>query len=209
MHTHYPIGAYYDSDCEAPGDDLYTIFSFNRRHPTFCHPDKLPYTPAQLASLARRGIAHPLHYYEHGGCSWRLKTDPSVPGDTCPWDSCGPNIAGYLIFTCPVKDLPRTVIARTRLASACISAYSSWCNGECYYVNISVVTDDGAEDFDGCSGFIGEGAALSYLTDFIASRKKDGEPFTVTAHSKSAHSEPVLSFDEVLPFQWSPDHAHA
>lgn len=140
----------HDEDCECPiqfentGD---RIISFSSRHNNFCHPDSLPYTPAELKKLLSRGLAYWLSYYEHGSCLWQLADGPKIPGSTCPWDSV--SRAGLLVLS---ANCHRLKSKRRELAVDLVAEYTRWCNGECYWYRLADADD---EDIDSCGGFIG------------------------------------------------------
>lgn len=142
----------HDDDVENPLDCCgWTLHDFSRRRGNadpndFLRVDRhgdLRGVDLGWDSKLRHGTAFVLSCYQHGDVQWGLQ------GETwqCRWDTC--NVAGILVCDDP-KEWPNRE-ARERAARSALDAYTSWCNGDCWYFSIEV---DG-ELVDGCVGYIG------------------------------------------------------
>lgn len=152
---------HYDTDLENPSDfDGWKLYSFCRRHTSFKHPDDLglgPIDPSTglpkvnnpgLRSKLRNGLAFILSYYEHGQCIWLLNGD-MPPGVEFRWD--GVKVAGLLVWEGKPGDIgPKTIEGRRKDASAFLTTYTSWANGEGYGYSIE---DEDGNHVDSCYGF--------------------------------------------------------
>lgn len=151
----------YDHDLENPSEfDGWKLYSFCRRHASFRHPDDLglgPINPSTglpkvinpgLRSKLRNGLAFILSYYEHGNCIWFLHGE-QPPGVEFTWD--GVKIAGLLIWEGHRADLgPKTIEGRRQDASAFLTTYTAWANGEGF--GFTIEEEDGSH-VDSCCGF--------------------------------------------------------
>lgn len=146
-----------DSPCEYDGFKLY---SFNRRHASFCDPEKLPLSPLALRNKLRAGTAFWLDYYEHGLCCWSLAGD----GPQDQWDTA--RRAGLLIWEEPAKHLgsEHTYEGRRKQAESFLETYTDWCNGNTFWYQLE---DELEAHVDSCGGFIGDEHLIDGLNEVL------------------------------------------
>lgn len=150
----------YDRDAEDPCDMdcSFRLHSFRSDHKNFCDREKLPYSRIGLQSKLRHGTAFTLDYYEHGLCRWSLSGD----GPQCRWDTS--RNSGLLVWPGKPSELRKTYEERRESAKAFLEEYTDWCNGLCYYFQLSTETD---EPVDSCFGFIGDDSLIDGLSDVL------------------------------------------
>jgi hypothetical protein len=152
-----------ENPCE--WDCSWTVYSFNTRHGIYRDPDT--FDADEMESLAAKGLAFPLGYYEHGNCLWTL----AGTGPSCPWDSVG--FAGWIVWEGDESDIGGDAEQRRKDAAGFLDLYTRWCNGETYYISkVRRIPEDDTgegsyeEDDDACcGGFIGMDDVLSFLHD--------------------------------------------
>jgi hypothetical protein len=187
----------HDHDTESPNDNHgWRLVSFDKRHNSYGDPDRWfrakhwhsgigPQTTAipadvGVAAKLRAGTAFPLSYHQHGNCVWSLLGG----GPRCQWDTV--DHAGIVFWDAPTKELRVMSYAdRQRSAAAFLEEYTSWCNGDCFYYQ---VTTPGGEDIDGCGGIIG----YDYIRQAVRQNlETDDELFAADADTAS-----ILGIDE-------------
>lgn len=133
----------------------WTVHSFSRRHRSFRHPEGLITEAGKGATIGVRrkleaGTAFVLSYFEHGSCCWSLMGE----GPQCRFD--GVRVAGYIECRAEnVKQLPRGYAAREKAARAFLEAYTAWCNGWVYEVQV-VDLDEGGEEVEEALESVGD-----------------------------------------------------
>lgn len=148
----------YYSECESPCEDdfQWKLYSFNRHHINFKHPDNFlrptVHGPVGVNIGFQRkldvGTAFIVSCYEHGSSHWGLQGEVTQ----CQWDTA--KVAGVLVWENPVNELgPKTYEDRQKDARAFLEEYTNWCNGNCYGY---VIEDDNGKVTDSCGGFIGD-----------------------------------------------------
>jgi hypothetical protein len=162
----YVVTVEHDPDCPSPSDCdcTWEVTSFNTRHASFKHPDTLHDDEGlllpEIASKLKDGLAFWLSYYEHGLCRWTTAGDRYPYTD--PWD--GVRRAGIAIFNGEPDDIgAKTVEDRRKDCERFLEEYTSWCNGNCYRIEVERVATcehcgqeiDGVHVYDVC-GFIGD-----------------------------------------------------
>lgn len=161
------VEIYHDLDVENPCDEYSTwrLYSFSPKHLSYRDPDDFfpggKATP-ELGDKLKNGLAWILSYFEHGNCVWMLSDEPRgiLAGD---WRWDGVDVAGVLVWERPPGELGlQTKEERRAAAAAFAKIYTSWCNGETYYYN---VTDSEGDEVDASGGFIGVDHLISVLLD--------------------------------------------
>lgn len=182
----------YDSDLEDPSDwdGQWKLYSFNRRHASFCDPGDLDHKT--IKRKLKSGLAFRLGYYEHGQCSWFLQGQGAA-GTNCPWDSV--DFAGLLVWEHKASDMgAKTLEDRAKDAAAFLETYTCWCNGEGYYYTIE---DEFGETVDSCGGFYGNDTdyMLETIAEHVAGHEfeveGDGAEYLEHKLRKLAESKPA------------------
>lgn len=142
-----------DSDTENPldWDGSGNIISFCRTHPNYKHPDEIEANPDSIK----------LSYYEHGSCIWFVQ-GLGEAGTDCRFD--GVRTAGVWTPDDSIMEWidkhgepgsEKRIQYLTLVAAESCENYSSWVNGECYYISMKVYelkTEDGHQ-FDELSDY--------------------------------------------------------
>lgn len=178
----------HDHDVESPcdNDGAWKLYSFNRRHNSFKHPDHF-FTENRkpksfLGNKMRVGLAFVLGYYEHGLCEWALSGEQQP----CDWDSV--NVAGVLVWEEKASNMgPKTKEDRAKDARAFLEEYTAWCNGECYWYSI---TDENGEDCGGSGGLISAETLFDCMSEDI--EKGDTWEFTGDQSDVASYYESKL-----------------
>lgn len=144
-------------DVEFDVGDLFRHVSFGRRHANFARPESVGYNPDGTPSLGlraklRAGTAFECSYYEHGSCVWSLRGE----GPRCPFDSV--SLAGILILSDEGAKSIRGLEARRAAAESWLRRYTSWCNGEVFFLQLQ---DENGECIDSVGGILGVDALES------------------------------------------------
>lgn len=120
---------WHDDCVDDPCEYGWKVYSFNRRHANFKHPDEIEEDESIRAKLAN-GLAFPLSYFEHGQCLWAIQHE-LPPMANCRFDSVG--YAGVVVWEEDEDDIgAKTVEDRRADARAFIERFTEWCNGEIY-----------------------------------------------------------------------------
>lgn len=189
----------YDHGCDSPADNdgAWKLYSFNRRHTAFKRPDHF-FTEnrkpkANIRNKLRVGLAFILGYHEHGNCEWALSGEQHP----CPWDSV--DVAGVLVW----EEKPGNMGAKTKEdrakdARSFLEEYTNWCNGECYYYDI---TDENGEDCGGSGGMIG----AEWLFDAMAEDIETGDTweFVGECADVASYYENKLKEAAAEPSEWT------
>jgi len=132
--VHVALAAHRTNPCE-DGDGQWQLYSFNRRHTRFKHPDD--FDREELAPKFEAGLAFQLGYFEHGLCRWTFSGEQ--PND--PWDAVP--FAGLLIWEEAEDNLgPKNYEDRKADARRFLEQYTYWCNGDVYEFQTSEEADD-------------------------------------------------------------------
>jgi hypothetical protein len=163
----YAVRIEHDPDVEAPesGYDGWRLYSFNTRHLSHKGVDELfedGKPTLALRNKLRAGLAHFLSYYEHGQCCWMLAHAPHPAGVEFQWD--GVRFAGVAVWTGEPSGIgAKTPEERAKDCQLFLSAYTDWCNGNCYWYSIRRMREcpecgheEVEEDLDSCGGYIGD-----------------------------------------------------
>lgn len=151
-------------------DDLWTIYSFGRKHGNYRHPDNFLPPDKGLKKKLKNRTAFFLSYFEHGNCVWSLQGE----GPKCPWDSV--YCAGLLLWEGKPTDLDRTPKQRKEQARRFLERYTDYCNGDVFRFELE---DDEGKLLDSCGGFVGEEHLKMVLTDEhpeLFETNHDGQP---------------------------------
>lgn len=190
----------HDQDVDNPseeGDGQWTLYSFNRNHSSFKHPEELGLgalneqgnPTVKNPGLRRKldvGLAFVLSYFEHGGCIWSLKG----AGPQCRWDTV--QVAGLLVWENKPSDMgPKDFEGRRKDAAEFLKTYTAWCNGECYCY---MVEDESGETVDSCGGFIGPD--LDYM--FEAMDIPDGAELEFAAGDCGSAEDLKAAYEKAL-----------
>lgn len=164
MSKNLTITLGHDSDVENPLEWTdWKLYSFNRRHINFRHPDEFFPPGIGLRRKLDAGTAFVLSYYGHGNCVWSLQGE----GPKCPWDTT--RTAGILIW----EGKPKRIGAdRREAARNILKEYTLWCNGECYYYTI--LDEDTGEYLDNMGSCIG----TDMLWECLSQQLKPGDRVT-------------------------------
>ena len=183
-----------DPDTTSPSehDCSWKLYSFNRRHGNFKHPDEFPMTVGLRRKL-KVGTAFYLSCYEHGGSVWALKdsgTARSFPDQQ--FDVA--QMAGIMIFENPKDMGAKDYAGRQKDAEGFLDEYNDWSNGNCYYYSL---TDNSETVNDSCGGFIGTDTFTSELKDAVA-YQLEKHP-TITKVCIAGEAKDLFDADDVLP----------
>lgn len=155
----YTIRVGSDDCAESPEDwsewKLYSFHRDSRVNPSeWLNCDGTGAT-SEIAEQLESGSAFILSCYQHGQVQWGLVGEVHQ----CRWDTA--QVAGILVWE---GEEPLTGDYKTRQSNArnFLSEYTSWANGEVYYVTIE--GEDG-EVLDSCGGFIGWSAVEEYAKE--------------------------------------------
>lgn len=159
-------------DCDGFG----TIYSFNRRHVNFKHPDEIEKDDDQVL----------LSYFEHGQCRWGVHGTMSHMPDF-RWD--GVSVAGvwqpddYVRGEADRQGLSgeaRQEWMREQAVHAC-DCFTKWCNGEVYFCTLTVYEAryegqqlyNQLDDYRVCHTVMGEGFGGCYDIEELLSAVKN------------------------------------
>jgi len=132
----------HDHDCSSPNEwGGWHVRSFDRNDCDYASHDL---AENDLEQMLANKAAFMLDRLEHSGVVWSLHDE----GMQCRWDTS--RNAGYIY--CEADDIPED--KRLESARLFLDEYNKWIAGRCYY--FSLMTDDGEDVSDSCSGFIGE-----------------------------------------------------
>ena len=170
--------------CPLENDGAWTLYSFNRKHLHFVHPDDLPCSkrgPAvtfthdgdvkincpELRVKVRTGLAHVLSYFEHGNSLWMLKDGHQPAGVEFQWDGC--RVAGLLVWNHDPSDMgAKSYADRAKDAQSFLDEYNAWANGEGYSYSI---TDEAGDEISSCGGYTETASMVSDIRYHTAGRE--------------------------------------
>ena len=159
------------------------VYSFNDRHYNYRDPDTVmsvkyeSHGPGFLSvdvygvdvGIRRKldvGTAFWLDRFEHGNCVWSLHGS----GPQCRFDTS--RYGGIMIWEGDLKNLPaKTFEKRAEHAKKLLSAYTSWCNGEVYFLQLTyfLETPQGPEECtESMTGVLGYESIPEYVRTLLS-----------------------------------------
>lgn len=131
VHLDYDV----NSPCEEDGN--WQVYSFNRSHTNYKHPDEIfkdsdGEKNQEIEEKLKVGLAFVLSYYEHGLSMWSV----AGSGPQCEWDTT--RFAGIAVWEEDPDNMgAKTYEDRKKDCQRGMETYTEWCNGHCYWYQIT------------------------------------------------------------------------